>query len=173
MERSYTSRIISAIVIILLLAGAIYYLISSKGTLNPDAANQTESDDATTAPTAATQPMKVVVENSRSLAGKLSLPAEFPSSIPVETANITESATTRFPEQNAIQLSLSYKSSKSIIAKYEEYKAYMTEAGYSVTEGDARASVRSIFGTKADANFTVAISNSGSMTLVQISYLMK
>lgn len=105
--------------------------------------------------------------------GFLSTPPGLPSDIPVEPSNIVESATTNYPGQSSSQLSVTYTSSKTVAQKYAEYKTYMTGKGYSITEGSASAPVRAIFGTKADANLSVAISTSQGKTLVQLSYLLK
>lgn len=114
----------------------------------------------------------VVVENTPTAGGVLPAPAGFPQDIPLEKDKITESATTRYPNQDARQLSVSYRSSRTTVQKYAEYKSYMQQAGYAVTEGPASAPVRAIFGVKAGANLSVAISSSAAGTLVQISYLL-
>ncbi len=122
---------------------------------------------------ASDRPMTVMVENTPMVNGTLAVPAGFPRDIPLDRGEVLESATTQYPAQNARQLSVSYQSSKTAAQKYAEYKNYLETSGYEVTEGDANAPVRGIFGTKADANLSVVISSSEGKTLVQLSYLLK
>jgi len=115
---------------------------------------------------------QVVVENTSVTGGVLSLPTGFPQDLPVEKPLI-ESATTKYPDQNARQLSVSYQSKKQMAEKYAEYKEYLNKEGFSVTEGEANSGVRGLFGTKPEVNVSVVISSSRGETLVQISYLEK
>src|SRR3989344_4196668 len=119
------------------------------------------------------KPMVSVVEKTPMSNGVLPAPKGLPQGIPLEGGKILESATTQYPGQNARQLSASYRSSKTVSQKYTEYKNYLLSAGYKITEGSLTAPVRAIFGTKADANLSVAISRSDGTTLVQLSYLLK
>lgn len=115
----------------------------------------------------------VTVENTPLVGGVLVAPPGFPQDIPIETGKILDSATTRYPEQNAEQLSVSYQSLKTVAQKFAEYKDYMNRAGYSVTEGDAGAPTRTLFGAKDKAGLSVTITSSGGKTVVQLSYLIK
>jgi len=158
------TKLISATIVILLVFGIGYILLTKYSGLEKN------NEEATTNPN---QGPMVVVENTPGVDGSLPVPAGFPQDIPIEQVGISESATTNYPDQNAKQLSVSYKSSKTITQKYAEYKTYLTQAGYGLTEGGANTPVRAIFGTKDSANLSVAISSSGGKTLVQISYLLK
>lgn len=115
----------------------------------------------------------IVLENTPTVNGRLPAPEGLPASLPVEIDSIIESATTRYPEQGALQLSLSYASSKTVADKYAEYKNYMADAGYDITESDAKATPRAIFGVSSEANLSVVISTQEGRTLVQLSYLKK
>ncbi|MDP2641952.1 MAG: hypothetical protein Q8P21_01510 [bacterium] len=166
MEQSQNKKIVSVIIIIVLILGAGYLLLGkyrAPGEVNQQAPTDSGNQEL----------MVVAVENTPMVRGVLSTPARFPTDIPLEKEKILESATTRYPDQNAQQLSASYQSSKTITEKYAEYKNYMTGSGYQITESPVDASVRAIFGVKEDANLTVAISSSGGGTLVQLSYLLK
>ena len=160
------TKLILAIIVILLVLGIGYILFARYSV--PREENEEVASDLSN-----DQGSMVVVENTPLVNGVLSVPAGFPQDIPLEKADIIESATTDYPDQNAKQLSVSYKSSKTIAQKYSEYKTYMTQAGYSLTEGGTNTPVRAIFGSKVGANLSVAISSSGGKTLVQISYLLK
>lgn len=115
----------------------------------------------------------VMVKNTPMVDGVLPVPAEFPQDIPLEPNEILESATTDYPAQDARQLSVSYRSSKTIAQKYSEYKDYMAASGYQLEESDTGEQGKTIFGTKEGANLSVVISSSEGKTLVQLSYLLK
>lgn len=157
-EQSQNIKIISAVIVVLLVLGAGFVLFGKYR----DSNGNTNDKSAI-----------VMVENTLMVNGVLPIPAGFPVGIPLEKSGITESATTRYPSENAQQLSVSYQSSKTIAEKYAEYKNYMSQAGYDVAEENANAPTRAIFGTKADANLSVVVSSSGGGTLVQLSYLVK
>ena len=164
MEQSQNIKIISAIVVVLAILGVGYILSEkypvSNGNPNPNPNNMSKV---------------VTVENTLMVGGILPLPTGFPQDIPLEEDEILESATTYYPNQNAKQLSVSYRSLKTITQKYVEYKAYMSQTGYKVAEDspNSSSSVRTILGTKADTNLSVAISSMKGGTLVEISYLFK
>ena len=160
------TKIISTAIVVLLVLGVGYILLAKFNVPRKD--NGEISNDGN-----GDQGLVEMVENAPVVDGVISVPAGFPQDIPIEKAGIIESNTTNYPDQNAKQLSLSYKSSKTITQKYAEYKTYLVQAGYNLTEGGANTPVRAIFGTKADANLSVAISSSGGKTLVQLSYLLK
>lgn len=164
MEQSQNIKTISAVIVIVLILVAGYFLFGKNR--SPEGVNQqvTGGNDQ--------EPM-VVVEKTPLVNGVLSIPTGFPEDIPIERSGILESATTQYPDQNAKQLSVSYRSSRTVTQKYAEYKNYISRAGYDVTEGDASSAVRSIFGTKEGANLSVVITSSRGRTLVQLSYLLK
>ncbi len=164
MEQSQKIKISSAVITIVLVLTLGYILFNKYRT--PAETSLKVSNDTDS------QPMKVEVENTQMVSGVLSAPAGFPSDIPLEKENILESVTTNFPENNARQLSVSYQSSRTVAQKYAEYKKYMQDIGYQMTEGEANATVRSIFGTKEGNNLSVAISSADGKTLVQLAYLL-
>ena len=163
MEQSQNKKTISALVVIVLVLLLGYFLYSK----------YRASNEGVTPTAISEQPRKVEVENTATVNGVLPAPAGLPSDIPLEGGAMLESVTTKYPEQNAEQLSLNYHSSKSVADKYAEYKAYMQKAGYEVMEGDASSPVRALFGEKEDANLTVVVSSSDGGTLVQLAYLIK
>jgi len=166
MEQQKKTKTILAVVIVLLLLAIGYVLSTKDRSPNQDNSATSGEDNGSFA--------TVVVENTSAVDGALPTPAGFPEDIPIETGNILESASTKYPDQNAEQLSLSYTSSKTVAEKYTEYKTYMTQASYDVTEGDASSPLKALFGTKTEANLSVVISSSEEgLTLVQLSYLLK
>ncbi|PJA33134.1 MAG: hypothetical protein CO185_00380 [Candidatus Zambryskibacteria bacterium CG_4_9_14_3_um_filter_42_15] len=163
-QQSQKSKTVTLVIVILVVLGAAYVLFNNyRLGQNGLPLSDSENDGAAT----------VVVENTPAINGVLPAPAGLPSDVPVEEGDVTESATSRYPDQNAEQLSVSYLSFKTVAQKYAEYKTYMAKAGYDISEGDASSPIRAIFGTKADANLSVVISISGDKTLVQLAYLLK
>ena len=167
MEQSSQIKTISAIIIILLVLGAGFLLFLKYRTSSLNQENSPTSGGTNGGPAT------VVVKNTPMVNGIISVPVGFPQGIPLESGSLIESATTQYPGENVQQLSISYRSSKTIAQKYTEYKDYMNQAGYSLTEGNKSAPVRAIFGTKENTNLSVAISSSEGKTLIQLSYLLK
>ncbi|MDP3874954.1 MAG: hypothetical protein Q8Q22_00320 [bacterium] len=171
MEQPQNIKTVPAVIIILLVLGAGYVLFAKYRT-SDNQGNQPISGPSTSLG-ASDQPAIVMVENTPMINGTLSLPAGFPEDIPLEGGSLIESATTQYPRENARQLSVSYLSSRTMTQKYVEYRDYMKQAGYQIVEGSASSPIKSIFGTKKDANLSVAISSAGGQSLVQLSYLLK
>ena len=167
MEQPPQIKTISAIIIILLVLGAGFLLFLRYRTSSLNQENLPTSGGTNG------EPATVVVKNTPMVNGIISVPVGFPQGIPLESGSLIESATTQYPGENVQQLSISYRSSKTIAQKYTEYKDYMNQAGYSLTEGNKSAPVRAIFGTKENTNLSVAISSSEGKTLIQLSYLLK
>ena len=167
MEQPPQIKTISAIIIILLVLGAGFLLFLKYRTSSLNQENSPTSGGTNG------EPATVVVKNTPMVNGIISVPVGFPQGIPLESGSLIESSTTQYPGENVQQLSISYRSSKTIAQKYTEYKDYMNQAGYSLTEGNKSAPVRAIFGTKENTNLSVAISSSKGKTLIQLSYLLK
>lgn len=155
-------KIITSVLAIVLLVALGYILFNKYGAKN----GQVPQEDNTAL-------MEVVVEHTPRTNGVLPVPTEFPQDIPVEKTSIVESATSVFSDLNARQLTVSYQSKKTVGEKYTEYKNYMTEAGYTLSEGGTGANLKSVFGTKENINLTVVISKAEVGSLVQIAYLLK
>lgn len=167
MPSIYTKFFSLALLAVLIVVG-LYYSFSQNfffGQRNTD--NQNLSGENITNQEAPT----VMVRLSPLVNGIPAIPQDFPQEIPLEAGKVTKSATTFYLDQNAKQLSLSYQSGKTVVQKYAEYKNYLTQAGYQVTEGDSKAPIRSIYGTKGRNNLSFVISTVTGGTLVQIAYL--
>jgi hypothetical protein len=115
---------------------------------------------------------QVTVRNTPMVDGTLPVPPLFPEEIPLENTLILESATTYHPGDEFTQLSVSYRSLKTVAEKYEEYKDYMNQAGYNLTEYSA-SEIKTLFGIKSDASLSINIKNVDGKTLVELSYLLK
>ena len=166
MEPSQNAKRNSIVALIVFLILVVSFVLSGKY-------RSSVQEDSLTSGGANDKPAMVVVENTPVVNGILSVPAGFPPDIPLEKGKILESATTQYPEQNARQLSVSYQSSKTVAQKYAEYKTYMSQAGYTVTEGGSGSATKAVFGTQAKANLSVVVSSADGATLVQLSYLLK
>lgn len=166
MESQQTQKIktVTSIIVILLVIGVGYVLFTNY----PFEINKLTTPDEENGGVP-----NIVIEKTPVANGELPAPSGLPKDIPIESSNILESITTKFPDQGMIQSSVSYLSSKTSIEKYSEYKAYLAKAGYEVKEGDSAYPVMALFGTKADANLSVVVSNSQGKTLVQLAYLFK
>ena len=115
----------------------------------------------------------VMVENTPMVDGVLPIPRGFPLELSPERAEIVESATTYYPHQQAKQLSVSYLSSDTMQEKYNEYRSYMLQAGYNLTEGGKSSDTRTLSGDKGSSTLSITISNTDGKTLVELSYLSK
>src|SRR3989344_3423002 len=181
MEQPPQIKTISAFVIILLILGAgfllfLKYRTSSLNQENLPATNPSTSFDNAQDKSlgASDQSAIVVVKNTPMVNGIISVPVGFPQGIPLESGSLIESSTTQYPGENVQQLSISYRSSKTIAQKYTEYKNYMERAGYQIRENTPTSSgTRAVFGTKEDANLSVVVSRAEGKTLIQLSYLLK
>lgn len=114
----------------------------------------------------------VTVRNTPMVDGTLPVPPGFPAEIPIETTEVLESATTYHPDQNATQLSLSYRSTKTILDKYKEYRDFMNQAGYNLTENSV-SEIKTLSGIKSDTSLSISMRNVDGETLVELSYLLK
>lgn len=173
MQYSQSIKIISAIIVIILIL-ATGYLLFNKYRVSTEL-KLPASDDS------GRQESLVRVEDIPIVDGTFSIPTEFPQDLPLERDGVLESAITKYPEQSVQQLSVSYRSLKTVAQKYAEYKNYMTASGYQITEGDAHAPVRTISGAsartirgaKGNANLSVTMTNNAKgETLIQLYYLL-
>jgi len=105
--------------------------------------------------------------------GGMPVPQGFPQDIPVERSSIVDSKALEYKEENLKELSVSYESTESVQVKYSEYKTYLSQAGYTVTEGNPNSPVKSMTGLKPEANLAVVISSINGKTLVQLAYILK
>lgn len=100
------------------------------------------------------------------------LPAGFPTSIPVETANITESYRAVYNERGVTQYTVSYTSLKTRDALWDAYSSYMKGAGYTLDTGTTSKTSGNISGTNASNDtLSVILSSRSGTTLVQMSLL--
>lgn len=119
----------------------------------------------------AERPMNVQVERVTEVEGKFLPPEGFPDSIPLDEDNIVESVRTSYPEQNAVQTSVMYRSTEEKSEKYSEYRTYMEKEGYKLSEGGETGEVLFLQGTKTGENLSITLSTWEGLTVVQIAHL--
>jgi hypothetical protein len=103
--------------------------------------------------------------------GTTNLPVGFPSDIPVEANNLTESFRAAYQSRGIVQYSVSYTSLKTRDSLWDAYSSYMNGAGYAVDKTGTSKSLGQISGTKNGDSLSVVLSNHGGLTLVQINYV--
>lgn len=102
--------------------------------------------------------------------GGLTRPGNFPRDLPV-LSKLTESSYTRFDQGGATQGSVGFETNKPFEETYRLYKDYLASHEYTVSETRGTEGVRSLAGTKSDANLNVVLSQRGESVYVQLSYL--
>ncbi len=96
------------------------------------------------------------------------LPEGFPSVIPIELANITESYSARYPDRGLTQYTVSFTSFVSANDKYVEYEQYMRSEGYSVVSNAANFS---LYGRKENDDLSVVIGENNGETKVSLTFI--
>lgn len=117
----------------------------------------------------AREPMKAELSYTPNVGTTLPPPAGMPSDMPLEK-NLTQSATTNYPDQGAVQSSVEYESNEALGKKYTEYKTYLEKSGYEVTESE-NADSRALFAKREGENITIVLTQRGEKTLVQIAHI--
>jgi len=120
------SRVIATVIalIIVLALVAFWYVQQGKSMLTGGATTQKFSSDN----------VKVSQVDLSNASGTNKLPNGFPTDIPVELANITDSSTLSYPEHNTILYTVSYMSTYPSEQLYAEYVAYLKQANYIVAQ---------------------------------------
>ncbi len=161
MEQSTAKKILLLLVFLLIIVG-IVYLLAGGNYLQ----KKTQDD------TAVGGGVKVDYVNlNETKDGADKLPKGLPAGIPIETEEVTESYTANYQDPLATQYTVTFRTSKSVDAKYKEYVDYLTAEGYQISEGDKNAPVKTLQATKANDDFLAVISKQGSYTQVQLGYL--
>ncbi len=99
------------------------------------------------------------------------LPSGFPSFIPVETAQTTESYTMNFPDRKLTQYTVNFTTSKTLDQKYKEYSDFMNANGFVLKPGTDSAMTKTLFASKNNDDLLVVLSMVGKETTVQIAYV--
>jgi len=114
---------------------------------------------------------KIDFNNAESDSGKL--PKDFPSDIPIEIANITDSYSVNYKKDGFIQRSVVYTSTKTVGEIYGEYETFMVGGGYLLLDSSLSKNSANIEGSKNGDNLSVSIDDSSGFSSVNVSYVGK
>ncbi|MFZ2048724.1 MAG: hypothetical protein WAV25_00240 [Minisyncoccia bacterium] len=167
MQQQTKTLLIIAGIIVLVLVGYVWYSSTNKS-------GATLPNTSTTAKTEEVKPRSDVTVKQAEVTdtGKsLKLPAGFPTTIPVETMNVTESYSAFYQTHNSTQYTVTYTSTATIASKWDEYEAFMSKNGYTINKATSIKSKGIISGTKTGESLLVVINAQGGKTLVHITLL--
>lgn len=99
------------------------------------------------------------------------LPLDFPSTVPVDVANIYDSYTATYP--TATQATVSYLTDKSIANTYTIYHDYMKKSGYVFRPAGEDVKNGILYGTLANNDLSILITPKDGKTSVQISFFKR
>lgn len=156
----------SAVVVILLLG--TYLLFSNKLSVKPAVV------PANTATTTDLKPQSgVTLKQSESTAAgnALKLPTGFPTTIPVELKTVTESYSAYYEKQKFTQYTVSYTSELTVGEKWDEYDAYMINAGYNILKTETVKARGVLSGMKDQDNLSIVIVKENNKTTVHLTLL--
>jgi hypothetical protein len=169
-HESEVRLVLPALLLVIILVGGYLWLKSHHpvtSTLTPSSTETTDSDNQGTVPV-------VEITNSAVTSnGNSVLPTGFPSSIPVESANIKESYKADYTAHGLTQYTVTYISNKSADAVWQIYSEYLNSNGYTVNEANTSEKNGTIIGNKGDDEIDVAITTLDSGSYVQVGYLTK
>ncbi|GEM_PF-1952355 len=105
------------------------------------------------------------------------LPDGFPTNIPVEKSNLTESTKITYPEQKSVLYSVSFNSARQAEELYSQYQSFLSTKNSFVINNQIKTVERMAFqatktGTKDSLSVTITPQSSGAI-LVQIGYVSK
>jgi hypothetical protein len=115
----------------------------------------------------------VTPTNVATATGEGKLPVGFPTDIPVEIANITESATLSYPDRKATLYSVSYFSTKQQEEIFATYGKFLADNGYKITNTDKSAAHMVYQATKDKNDITIVITPQPNRIMVQIGYVVR
>lgn len=159
-QNSHKTLIYSAIALIIVLLVVVFLATISK-----------KSPSNTQKPEVTKENVLVNKVDLNSTSDKEKLPQGFPAFIPVETKDAFESYSASYPERKITQYTVSYKTSKTVSEKYDEYLSFMTKNGFTFSNDGQNKETGTLYGTKNGDDLLVVVSKSEDKTSVQISYL--
>jgi hypothetical protein len=157
--------LVALVVVALILAGGWYFVMQPA---DFDAATE-EGGQTDSRPV--THEAVEVTKVDTAEPGISKLPAGFPSSIPVEQANISESYRVVYSERGVTQYTVSFTSLKSKEALWDSYNDYLKSSGYSIDSSLTAKSQGQISGNKEGDSISVIISLRNGISFVQLNLL--
>lgn len=170
MPQQTKTLLIIAGVIVLVLIGYVWYSNSKIETI-VDLANPTNTTNQTAADLKPRSDVTVKQAEATDIGKSLKLPTGFPSIIPVETMNVTESYSAFYQTHNSTQYTVTYTSTATIATKWDEYEAFMTKNGYTINKTTSIKSKGIVSGTKTGESLLVVINAQEGKTIVHITLL--
>jgi signal transduction protein with GAF and PtsI domain len=99
------------------------------------------------------------------------VPQGFPSDIPIESVNITDSYKAFYERVQATQYTVNYTSDRDREDLWNMYSKFMNDSGYRIDVAQTSRGLGQISGAKGDDSMTVIVTSSNGISLVQLSYL--
>jgi hypothetical protein len=164
-------RVILPALLLVLIIGALYYWYAGK-VKAPTAPAETASSTAATSTAAAPNVHVTQINLAEASTPTSKLPAGFPSDIPVEAANITQSYSAVYADHGVTQYTVNYTSAKTKDALWAAYTSYVSAAGYALG-ATTNKSEGVLDATKGKNDLNVLITSHNSTSLVQITYLAR
>jgi hypothetical protein len=150
------------VAIIIVLAGLYYFVIqkNSSGTSMSTAKFSSEN-------------VQVSNVDFANMTGTAKLPAGFPTDIPVELANITNSSTQYYPDKKTTLYSVSYTSAHQAEDLYQSYGAYLKKDNYAVGPTTDTATQLTYLAISPKGSLYIVIVPQSGGAKVQVSYSVK
>lgn len=160
--------IVLAIVFILLLVGAFYFLSMKK---TPAPVQNTGTTGTEQNNTGLTQE-KVEIKKTSLMTGNEAnkLPKGYPMDLPVDTTNVTESYVAEYPNRNLTQYTLAFLTTKSVKEEVTMYVSAIEKAGYTFTSDGKNTAGGYLNAKKGKTTVSVNVGTTNGKTIVNITY---
>ncbi|MDB5253962.1 MAG: hypothetical protein JWL80_28 [Parcubacteria group bacterium] len=159
-EKNETRIIVPALLLVLVLVGGYMYF-NSRIYLNKLSPKIVETK-------------KVEVDNLLATQQETkNIPSAYPDNFPIEKANITESYSVDYKDENIKQDSVSYTSAATKDILWKIYSDYFTANGFVIDTNATNKTNGIIAATKEKQTVSVIISVHGKVSLVQINIINK
>ena len=170
MEQStQTKTILVALLVLLILAGGYIWFKNYKGHESVAPAGKIISDTETKPK----DNVEVTQVDLNAENTEVRLPEGFPTNIPLEISGIFESYSAVYETQGVTQYTVSYNSSASKSAKWDEYNSFMTKESYAFDKNATSKSQGTLSGTKDKDSLLAVVSAKGDKTIVQLNLLRR
>ncbi len=99
------------------------------------------------------------------------VPQGFPTDIPIESVNVTDSYKAFYERVQATQYTVNYTSDRDREDLWNMYSKFMNDSGYRIDVAQTSRGLGQISGSKGDDSLSIIVTSSNGITLVQLSYL--
>jgi len=163
------NKIIFIVIGIVVVLALLYFFMPKGAPQNVDQTEQQQQVEEQEVNNVDISLNQVDVENTENDIDKL--PKGFPTDIPVELANITESYSTDYKDAGFVQKSLVYTSEKSVAKLFSEYETFMKDSGYEISDSTTDEGYAYLYGSKNGDDLSVVLEGSDGSTIASITYL--